>query len=187
MALGSCVTPFTYDPDLHKGTSFIVNPKDPKDPSRSKTSQQFKDESDINNIVENFVKTGVLPDDVLARRQAIYGDAVNSGTYLEAMNIIARAKESFETLDAKTRERFEHDPAKLLDFMADPKNADECIELGLFPEAQVEVYKKAKAEAAEKANAAAKAAADAAAAAKAEAGEAGAAKTGEAGTTSNNA
>ena len=41
------------------------------------------------------------------------------------------AQEQFAALDAAVRSRFDNDPAKFLEFTADPANADEMVKMGL--------------------------------------------------------
>ena len=48
------------------------------DPERGLTHQSFKDECDINRIVENYARTGIVP----ARRlEPIYGDAPDADLF----------------------------------------------------------------------------------------------------------
>lgn len=97
------------------------------DPSLAQ--QSFKDETDINVIVDRFMKTGVLPDPV---RLPQYVD-VTSGVfdYKAAMNMIRQADEAFMSMDAKVRSRFHNSPSEFLEFFADPANAEEAVRLGL--------------------------------------------------------
>jgi len=93
------------------------------------TQQSMKDECDINRLMERYRKTGQLPD--LVRKNPQYGDFSAVPDFLEAQNVIIRAQEQFDALPAKVRERFGNDPAKMLAFVADPKNGDELVKLGL--------------------------------------------------------
>ena len=94
------------------------------------TQQQFKDEADINNLVDRFLRTGEIPS-IDAR--AMYGDFVDvPQSYQEALDAVFAAQAGFDTLPAKTRQRFNNDPAELLAFLADPANVDEAVDLGLM-------------------------------------------------------
>lgn len=97
-------------------------------PNPSKTHQSFKDECDINRIVARYQKTGLLPQ---VNSQPQYGDFCTSDDYQTSMNKVLHAQNSFMSLPAKVRARFENDPAKFLDFVYDPENAQELVSLGL--------------------------------------------------------
>lgn len=90
--------------------------------------QQFKEESDINTIVDRFGLNGEMPQ-VLNLPQ--YGDFTGIFDYQTAMNLVVAGREEFMKLPAKMRARFHNDPAELLDFLADDDNKDEAIKLGL--------------------------------------------------------
>jgi len=109
---------------------------------KSKTKQQFKAESDINTIVNKYKKTGVITH--YARYQGSYGDATGLD-YKNAMDVVSNANTLFLELPASVRDRFNGDPAKFLDFVQDPKNADELTEMG-FREPLTPVEKRAVAE-----------------------------------------
>nr|DAI03086.1 MAG TPA: Scaffold protein [Microviridae sp.] len=108
------------------------------------TQQQFAEESDINYLVDRFLRTGEIPP-VDAR--AMYGDFVDAPqSYQEALDAVFAAQEGFDALPAKTRQRFNNDPLELLSFLADPKNLDEAVELGLMekPEPEIQPAKPAQ-------------------------------------------
>lgn len=91
--------------------------------------QCFAHECDINNILRNFERTGMLPD---SRGQAQYLDVSELTDYQSALNSVLYAQEAFDSLPAKVRERFANDPALLVDFVLDSNNRDECERLGLI-------------------------------------------------------
>lgn len=93
------------------------------------TKQADRDACDINLILARYEKTGVLPD--MIRQDARYGDFSNVPTYQEAMEVVFRSQEQFGALSARVRERFHNDPAEMLAFCSDPKNAAEMVQLGL--------------------------------------------------------
>lgn len=98
----------------------------------SVTQQQFKDDCDINVIVERFGLTGELPENVRVPQS---GDFTGVTDYLSAMIAIKNAQSGFMELPADLRRRFENDPQRLLMFMEDPKNREEAIALGLVNKA----------------------------------------------------
>jgi len=94
----------------------------------SLTQQQFKEEADINNIVDRFMKTGHLPDPVSMPQ---YVDYEGIFDFQSAMNVVRQADENFMRMDAKVRSRFHNSPQEFLEFFADPANYDEAVRLGL--------------------------------------------------------
>lgn len=98
----------------------------------SLTQQQFKDECDINKIMDRYLRTGVLSDPLNMRGPGTYGDYTEYGDYMENMNKVIEAREMFEALPSKIRERFGNNPGKLIEFVLDVNNKDEAIKLGLL-------------------------------------------------------
>ncbi len=98
-----------------------------KDPSLAQ--QHMKDECDINVIVERFGVTGELPS---APVPPSYGDFSGVSDYHTAINAVRASEEAFMALPAKIRARFDHDPNALLQFLNDPINRNEAIEIGLI-------------------------------------------------------
>jgi len=94
-----------------------------------RTKQSFKEQCDINWIMERYNKTGQFPD--LVKREGKYGDFSSAGTYQEALNVVRHAEIQFASLSSAVRERFLNDPARFLEFVGDPSNVDEMVELGL--------------------------------------------------------
>ena len=96
----------------------------------SMTEQHFKDECDINYIVQQYQQTGVMPQ---GDRQPLFGDFEQFPTDLQSsMAMYDDAQERFMQLDARLRKEFDNDPAKLLAFLQEEKNHDRAIELGLI-------------------------------------------------------
>lgn len=119
-------TPYNYDKDkVSKETGYSSD-------EPSLTVQSQKEESDINTIVRRFGLTGELPQTVNIPR---YGDFQGITNYQDAMNAVIVAKGQFMELPASIRSRFNNDPQALLDFISDPQNTQEAIELGLLPKA----------------------------------------------------
>lgn len=98
-----------------------------EDPSLAQ--QQFKEDCDINTILERFNVTGQLP---VVPLQPQFGDFSGITDYQSAMNAVLQAEESFAALPAKVRERFANDPAAFVDFCLDAANRDEMKALGLL-------------------------------------------------------
>lgn len=96
------------------------------DPSLAQ--QNFKDEVDINVLLERFKVTGQLPQNVVL---PTYGDFVGINDYRTAREAILRAEHSFMDLPANVRARFQNDPQRFLEFCSDEKNLPELQALGL--------------------------------------------------------
>lgn len=94
----------------------------------SLTQQQFKEEADINTIVDRFLRSGVLPTPV---NMPQYVDYEGVFDFQSAMNVVRQADENFMRLDAKVRARFNNSPQEFLEFFANPENTDEAVRLGL--------------------------------------------------------
>jgi len=93
------------------------------------TQQSFKDECDINLIIDRARNGAAISH--LNARVAQYGDFSSIPDYRSALDQVNRANGMFMELDAKVRERFANDPAKFLDFVQNPANSDELVRLGL--------------------------------------------------------
>lgn len=104
------------------------------DPSLAQ--QHFKDDVDINVMLERFKVTGQLPQGVVLPS---YGDFSQVVDFRTAQEALRRAKDSFMMLPAALRERFRNDPQELLEFVSDEKNRDEAVRLGLVPAPVVKV------------------------------------------------
>jgi len=95
----------------------------------SLAKQSFRDETDINTIMAKYKRSGIL--EHVNRHQGDYSDLVGPDDFHGCMNAVIAAREAFSTLPAKIRTRFENDPAEFLEFVANPENDQEMIELGL--------------------------------------------------------
>ena len=92
------------------------------------TEQNHKDETDINNIVRRYNKTGLI--DHLNQFEKQYGD-MTGYDYQDAMNTVAAANTMFEGLPSSIRNQFDNDPSKFINFVDDEANADKLVEMGL--------------------------------------------------------
>lgn len=87
-------------------------------------------------IMERYQKTGILPE--LIKTDPTYGDFSEPLDFIKAHEIVSRANEQFDALDAHIRGRFENDPAQFLEFATNPANLPEMRKMGLanpLPEA----------------------------------------------------
>lgn len=98
----------------------------------SLTKQSFKEETDINRIMERYRMGKPLVDPGAPTRGApSFGDFGTEFDFHEAQNRVRQAHESFDALPSSLRSRFSNDPGRLLSFLEDPSNRDEAIRLGL--------------------------------------------------------
>lgn len=98
-------------------------------PLPSITIQSPKDDSDINQIMEKFQRTGLIEH---VQKSARYENLPDVIEFHEAMNIVLEAEKSFEGLPSTVRREFDNDPAKFLAFIDDPANVDRMAALGLL-------------------------------------------------------
>lgn len=92
--------------------------------------QEFKDDCDINIIIERCLRNGA-PLPTYEHVAPIYADITEMGDYRDMVERIRRADDAFMEMPAPVRARFDNDPGKLLDMLADPSRVDEAVELGL--------------------------------------------------------
>lgn len=115
-------TPYNYDRDIASNESGL----ECLDPTMAQ--QQFREECDINTIMERFGRTGEL---VAPVRMPQYGDFDGVNDYHSAMNAIVEAQSAFDQLPAKMRARFGNDPAEFVEFCMNEENREEAIRMGL--------------------------------------------------------
>jgi len=103
----------------------------------SMTKQEFKAECDINNIIKQFSATGMMRHVSAKAAMGMYTDLPYSIDFQESLALVQDARDRFMTLPAKVRDRFHQDPAEFLDFMSDPDNKQEALDLGLLNPPQI--------------------------------------------------
>lgn len=126
--------PFNYDRDAASDAarlSFYVTDEETGElvMGKSMTQQQFKKDTDINEIVRRFGLTGQLPDGIGAPQS---GDFTGITDFAEAMRQVRAGEEAFAKLPAATRARFGNDPGQMLAFLHDENNRDEALKLGMI-------------------------------------------------------
>lgn len=100
------------------------------------TKQSFAAETDINKIVAGFEKTGMLSS--VNEREPFYGDVSGIASYQECFDIVNKANQLFNGMDAKVRSRFRNNPVEMISFLEDPVNLEEAISLGMVVKRPVE-------------------------------------------------
>lgn len=96
----------------------------------SKTDQQFAKDCDINEIVRKFKKTGQLTH--LSKKQGVYADVSQVPDLLTAYEQITIAENAFADLPSDVRLKFSNNPQEMINFLTNPQNHDEAVQLGLL-------------------------------------------------------
>lgn len=117
--------PFNYDVDEVSSDSGLLCRDE------SLTLQSQAEEADINVLVRRFGVTGSLPQ--AGRAPPSYQDFEGVFDYRSALDLLRSADDSFLSLDAAVRSRFDNDPALFVDFCTDPANIEEVRKMGLAP------------------------------------------------------
>lgn len=94
----------------------------------SRTKQSARKQTDINALVEKYKRTGQFAH--TNKRAPFYGDVSGMLSYQDALGVVIKARETFEALPVRVRERFDYDPAKMVAFFSDPANLPEAIAKG---------------------------------------------------------
>lgn len=116
-------TPYNFDRSARSAATALFCP-----PEEGMTQQQFADECDINVIVRRFGLTGEMPANP---RVPLSGDFAGVTDYKSALDALIAADDAFMELPAHVRAEFANDPQKLMEFVADDKNRQKAVEMGL--------------------------------------------------------
>lgn len=122
-------TKFNYPMEEHSTESGIFFAQPGEEGFDGKTQQQFKEECDINTIVNSFLKTGELPENIKLPQYIDYEGIFDFRT---AMETLMKAEEAFMELPAPLRAEFDNSPQNFLEFCNNPSNKDRMKELGLL-------------------------------------------------------
>ena len=93
------------------------------------TEQHHKPMCDVNNIIRQYDKTGLI--EHVAASKASYGDFTQVNEYQESLNMVIRAQNAFDELPSAVRKRFGNDPGEFFEFATNPDNQEEMVKLGL--------------------------------------------------------
>lgn len=111
-----------YDPPPSPGIEF-------KEPTM--TQQHFRDECDINKIVERAIRTGDTTVFTSAQRAEFY-DASAITDYVDAMALIDDVNDDFNSLPSTIRSMFGNNVKQYVEWMSNPANWSKARELGLL-------------------------------------------------------
>lgn len=95
----------------------------------SLAKQSMADECDINNIMKQFDKTGLLAH--VTTFNGDYAELPSEIDFHQAMTNLTEASAAFESLPAKIRNKFHNNPAEFLEFVHNDENEEALIDLGL--------------------------------------------------------
>lgn len=98
------------------------------EPEVSLTKQSEKDNTDINLIVKQFERSGILP---VMNQTPVFADVSEVTSYQESLAVVQKAELMFNALPAEIRKQFGNSPAAFLDFVNDPANGQKLIDMGL--------------------------------------------------------
>lgn len=94
----------------------------------TRTQQQFKEEVNINTIVERFGLTGQLPNNLRVPLEHEFLDVLD---YQSALNRLKAADAAFLEMPANIRKQFDNDAGRFVHFVSDPANKDQVKAWGL--------------------------------------------------------
>lgn len=94
------------------------------------TIQSAKDECDINNIIHNFQRTGII--EHLNANAAEFYDLPDDFTYENGVETLRKATDAFSALPSVLRDRFNNDPSEFLTALNDPSHTDFFVDLGIL-------------------------------------------------------
>jgi len=97
----------------------------------SLTRQEFAEDCDINTILAQYEKTGVISH--LNNQQPAYLDLDGVPDLQTAIQMIRDSETAFMSLSAKTRAEFDNDPVKFIQFAENPENIEKMREWKLAP------------------------------------------------------
>lgn len=114
---------------LEKKPTRLVKRRATKLSDKQMTDQSFKKSCDINNIVKQFAKTGILPNSTKIPQ---YGDYGELPTLETAFEVAHAAQDAFYALPSTIRKLIDNDPSKLELFVSDEANKEICLKYGLL-------------------------------------------------------
>lgn len=100
----------------------------------SLTQQHFKEDCDVNVILQRYLRTGSWTGSpgAVPTRVPNFTEFDQNFDYQAAHNMLIDAQRRFMALPVAIRERFHNNPAELLDFVSDVSNRDEAAKLGII-------------------------------------------------------
>lgn len=100
----------------------------------SLTRQEFADECDINLLMAQYEKTGIIPSS-MNNNVPQYLDVSDVPDLMHANNVLIEATAAFMALPANVRREFDNDAIQFVKFAQDPENLPQMRTWGLAPPA----------------------------------------------------
>ncbi len=91
-----------------------------------RTKQSFKDETDINKILQRAQKTGTISH--LNKFEGAYGD-FSDFDFFESQIMLTKGREIFDALPSEIRNEFGQSQARFFAYVNDPANVDRLAQL----------------------------------------------------------
>lgn len=98
--------------------------------TESMTKQSHKAECDINTILKQYQKTGIITH--INNQQPLYTDLPSDIDFQQSLEILNRAEDAFASLPSKVRDHFNNSPQEFLEAFKDPRQRDYLTEMGLI-------------------------------------------------------
>lgn len=98
----------------------------PPTEGRTRAKQAFKDECDVNRIVQKLAKGQVVRG--FNADQGRYGDFTDWPDLLTAQQRLNQGRELFEKMPAEVRREFGNNPGSFFSWVNDPANAETAME-----------------------------------------------------------
>jgi phage internal scaffolding protein len=94
----------------------------------SRVKREFRNDADINTIMDRFKKTGVLP---VTGQTPTYMDTTQIPNLQQAMDVMIQAEAAFSGLPAKVRKEFDNNPMTFVEYATKKENLPQLREWGL--------------------------------------------------------
>lgn len=120
-------TPYNYD--MHQASK--QSGLECKD--KSMTQQSYKHQASIQNIVNKYLKTGLVTGH---QTPPLPEEFVNITDFHTAMNMVKRGEESFNSLPAHLRSEYGNDVGRFMAALSDPTQKQKLTDLGVFAASQ---------------------------------------------------
>lgn len=115
-------------------TGELLNPKTGEmEKLPSMTKQEFRDETDINNILRQYKVTGMINHINAQAAQGKYEDLPDPLDFQASLHLVRDAQAAFDSLPSRIRDRFQNNANAFLEFCSDPRNQAEMQKLGISP------------------------------------------------------
>lgn len=116
-------TAYNARDEEHVGISFV---------QPSMAQQHFKQESDVNYIVNRYLQTGLM--EHVSERPPVYADMSafdGDMDLIRAYEAVERAEAGFMRLPSDLRKKLDNDPSKLESWLSDESNRADAVKFGL--------------------------------------------------------